>query len=124
MFMNSDEHKRIAVYFDGGCPVCSREIAFYRDRARADVFQWVDVSTCSPASMGSGLSREMAMRRMHVRDREGRLHGGAAAFAELWRNMPGMRWLGRLLAVPPFGAIAEAGYRIFLALRKSWRRPA
>jgi hypothetical protein len=46
---------------------------------------------------------------------------GTAAFAEIWRGMPGLRWLGRLLAIPPFGALAELGYRLFLRARKLWR---
>jgi hypothetical protein len=35
--------------------------------------------------------------------------------------MPGFRWLGALLAIPPFGWFAEIGYRVFLLCRKVWR---
>jgi predicted DCC family thiol-disulfide oxidoreductase YuxK len=110
------------VFYDGGCPVCSREIAFYRKRPGSDGFEWVDVQRAE-SPLGRGLSREAAMARMHVRLADGTLLSGAAAFAAMWRNMPGMRWLGRWLQVPPFGAIAEIGYRIFLRVRCAWRRP-
>jgi predicted DCC family thiol-disulfide oxidoreductase YuxK len=109
----------LQVYYDGGCPVCSREIAFYRARPGADGFVWVDVS--SEAELGAGLCREVAMARMHVRRPDGTLLSGAAAFAEMWRRMPGFKWLGWLLAMPPFGAFAELGYRGFLIARKLWR---
>ena len=110
----------LQVYFDGGCPVCSREIAFYKARPGADGFHWVDVSR-DDAPLGPGLTRNMALARMHVRRADGTLLSGAAAFAAMWRRMPGFGWLGRLIGVPPFGALAELAYRGFLLVRKRWR---
>jgi len=112
---------RPTVYYDGGCLVCSREIRFYQGRKGADGFAWVDVARADEAVLGSGLSRDEALARMHVRRGDGRIVSGAAAFAEIWRGMPGLRWLGRLLAIPPFGVLAELGYRLFLRARKLWR---
>jgi predicted DCC family thiol-disulfide oxidoreductase YuxK len=112
---------RPTVYYDGGCPVCSREVQFYRGRDGSDAFAWVDVARADEAALGPGLPRHEALACMHVRRADGRLVSGAAAFAEIWRGMPGLRWLGRLLAVPPFGAAAELGYRLFLRARKFWR---
>jgi predicted DCC family thiol-disulfide oxidoreductase YuxK len=116
------EAQRLQVFYDGGCPVCSREIAFYRARPGADGFEWVDVQRPGE-SLGTGLSREAALARLHVRLPDGTLLSGAAAFAAMWRNMPGFQWLGRWLQLPPFGALAELGYRIFLRVRRAWRRP-
>lgn len=110
----------VEVYYDGGCPVCSREIAFYRARPGAEGFRWTDVNA-EGALLGPGLTREAALARMHVRRADGTLLSGAAAFAEMWRHMPGLGWLGRLVALPPFGGLAELGYRGFLRLRGLWR---
>ncbi len=115
--------RQMQVFYDGGCPVCSREIAFYRTRPGADSFDWVDVNLAE-GSLGADLSREAALSRLHVRLADGTLLSGAAAFAAMWRCMPGLRWLGRLLTVPPFGILAELGYRIFLRVRRIWRRPS
>jgi predicted DCC family thiol-disulfide oxidoreductase YuxK len=112
---------RMQVYYDGGCGVCSREIAFYRARPGADAFDWVDVSGVDPAALGPDLTREAALARMHVRRADGTLLQGAAAFAAMWRQMPGFRWLGWLLAIPPFSGLGEIGYRGFLIVRKLWR---
>jgi predicted DCC family thiol-disulfide oxidoreductase YuxK len=110
----------LQVFYDGGCPVCSREIAFYKARPGADGFEWVNVAG-GCAALGPGLTREAALARMHVRLADGTLLSGAAAFAAMWRQMPGFRWLGALLAIPPFGWFAEIGYRVFLLCRKVWR---
>ena len=110
----------ITVYYDGGCPVCSREISYYRARPGVEGFDWIDVSDTN-ATLGSGLTQSQAMARMHVRLANGTLLSGAAAFAEMWRRMPNLAWLGWLLAMPPFETLAEGCYRLFLLARRLWR---
>lgn len=102
------------VYYDGACPLCSAEIAFYRRRT-GDV-EFVDVS--DPATpLPEGVTREAALARFHVRDGEGRMRSGADGFATLWRAVPGWGWLGRLEGVPGIRAVMEGAYRVFLRLR-------
>jgi predicted DCC family thiol-disulfide oxidoreductase YuxK len=66
------------VYYDGGCPVCSREIGFYRNRAGVETLDWVDVNGGDAAALGPGLARDAAMARMHARRADGSLVSGAA----------------------------------------------
>jgi predicted DCC family thiol-disulfide oxidoreductase YuxK len=112
---------RPAVYYDGACPVCRREIAHYQGREGAERIAWIDASSCSPEALGPGLTREAALARMHVRGPDGALVSGAAAFAALWSALPGFRWLGRLVGAWPIAPLAEAAYRGFLLLRRAWR---
>jgi predicted DCC family thiol-disulfide oxidoreductase YuxK len=112
----------LTIYFDGSCPLCRREIAFYRRLRGAERLQWVDVS--GPAALGEGLDCASAMRRFHVRDAQGRLYSGGAAFARLWRALPYWRWLGRCLAWPPLSWGLEGAYRLFLPLRPHLQRLA
>ncbi len=113
--------ERPTAYYDGACPVCAREVAFWRGRPGGAAIAWVDVSA-PDASPGAGLTRTAALARMHVRLPDGRLVAGARAFAVIWGAMPGFRWLGRLVGHPLIAPIAEAAYRGFLALRRLWRR--
>lgn len=108
------------VYFDGGCPVCRREIAWYRGRDALSPIEWVDVSaaTCDPAG---DLCRGEALRVFHVRCNDGRLARGALAFALLWQRFPGLRRAGRVAAMPGVHHVLDIAYRIFLRLRRSWR---
>ena len=105
----------LTVYYDGSCPLCRREIALYRSLRGAARLQWLDVS--AGASLGPDLSCEAAMRRFHVRDAQGRLFSGGAAFARLWRALPGWRVPGWLFAAPPLSWLLELAYRVFLPLR-------
>ncbi len=86
----TSEGGTLTVYFDGSCPLCAREIAFYRRRCAGDAARWVDVSRESPAALGAGLTRDQALERFHVRRADGTLCSGADAFTELWAEMPGM----------------------------------
>ncbi len=109
------------VYFDGGCPVCSREIAAYRRQAGAENCSWVDVSRCDESELGADLTRAAAMNRLHVRQADGRLVHGALGFAALWSALPRTAWLGRVASLPPVAWALEGAYRGFLAIRGLWR---
>jgi predicted DCC family thiol-disulfide oxidoreductase YuxK len=110
----------LTVYYDGSCPLCRREIGFYRRRVPDDAIEWIDVS--APVELGEGLSCTTAMARFHVREANGRLHSGGIAFATLWRHVPGWRWLGRIGSRRPLSWLLELGYRVFLPLRPKLQR--
>lgn len=112
----------LTIYFDGSCPLCRREIAMYRDLPASQALQWVDVSAGQP--LGEGLSCEAAMRRFHVREANGRLLSGGAAFARLWRALPGWRVLGWVFAWPPMSWLLALAYRVFLPVRPALQRLA
>ncbi len=120
--MSSNPLPPLTVYFDGACPVCSREIAMYRRQDGASSIGWVDVTTCDASMLGADLTRASALARLHVRTADGELASGALAFATLWRNIPKTAFLGRLASHRPLLAILEAGYRVLLVVRKTWRK--
>ena len=104
------------VYFDGGCPICSREIGFYQRQRGADAIRWVDITRCEDAALPVGVSRAAAMARFHVTTNNGIEHG-AAGFLALWRVLPRFRLIAQLLSVPPLPWLLERGYRLFLRIR-------
>jgi predicted DCC family thiol-disulfide oxidoreductase YuxK len=120
--MSSDSPSPLTVYFDGQCPVCSREIAMYRRQVGAGAIAWVDATTCPVGLLGGDLSRQGALVRLHVRTADGELASGARAFTMLWRHLPRTAFLGRMLDRRALLAILELGYRVLLVVRRSWRR--
>ena len=118
----SPDFPALTVYFDGACPVCSREIAFYRRQPGADACSWVDAAACADPALGPGLTRSAALGRFHVRRADGGLVDGMRGFAALWTVLPRTAWLGRLASFGPVPSVLDAAYRIFLALRPLWRR--
>lgn len=113
----------LTVYYDGACPLCRREIGFYRRRRGAERLRWLDVSAAdADTRLPTGLNRSAALRRFHVRLPDGRLTSGGAAFAELWSALPGFRLAGRLFRRRPLVDLLELGYRGFLPLRPCLQR--
>ncbi|MEO0912712.1 MAG: DUF393 domain-containing protein [Pseudomonadota bacterium] len=117
--MRNDPLSAREVYYDGGCPVCRREIALYQGVAALSSVRWTDVS--APDADLAGLDRERALRRFHVRREDGALASGAAAFTAIWRKLPYLRHVARVVDTPPFAQMAEIAYRMFLKVRKLWR---
>jgi 3-demethoxyubiquinol 3-hydroxylase len=94
----------------------------YRQQPGGEVCSWVDASRCSASELGPGLDPQRALARMHVRQADGSLVNGAAAFILMWQAFPATRWLGRIAAVPPLPWMLELGYRLFLRVRPLWRK--
>ena len=110
------------VFFDGACPLCSHEIAFYRKHEGASGIAWVDVSRTDVAELPDGLSRYDALARFHVQTADGNLLDGAAAFAHLWSTLPRFRLAGRVARIPPVLWILERLYNLFLPIRPYLQR--
>ena len=64
----------ITVYYDGSCPLCRKEIAFYQRCKGADRIDWTDVSAAGALSLEDGLTCEAAMARFHVRGSDDHLY--------------------------------------------------
>lgn len=109
------------VYFDGACPLCSREIATYQKQRGSDTIDWVDASSCTADVLGAGLDRGTAMAKLNVRDANGKLISGAAAFLFIWRQLPAFAWLVPLLSNRVMLPILNFCYDIFLKIRPVWR---
>ncbi|MEW6119579.1 MAG: DUF393 domain-containing protein [Pseudomonadota bacterium] len=122
--MTAPTAPRLTVYFDGGCPVCTREMRWYQGQRGAEAINWVDVTRCDAAALGDDLSREAALVRLHVRLPGGRLCSGARGFAALWSALPATRRAGWVASRPGIVHALELGYRAFLKLRRLWRGSA
>jgi predicted DCC family thiol-disulfide oxidoreductase YuxK len=115
-------NNQVTVYFDGSCPLCRREIGFYKNSVGADLIHWEDVSRVSDGRVAGDLSCQQAMARFHVRAANGSLKSGAAAFVELWLSLKYWHWLGWLFAHPLGIWFLEKCYVGFLRIRPAIQR--
>ncbi len=114
----------LTVYYDGACPLCVKEIGFYRRQRGGERIDWVDVSTGPQALTCDDLTCEVALKRFHARRADGGLVDGAAAFGALWLELPAWRFLGRLATAPLLSNLFESLYRLFLIFRPSLQKLA
>ena len=111
-------HVTLTVYYNGACPVCRARVARYQSKADActRLIAWCDVAEAPWALARWQVGAETALVNVHVLDDQGVLRHGAAAFARLWLELPGYRWLGWLASLPGAGLIGEPIYRRASAL--------
>jgi predicted DCC family thiol-disulfide oxidoreductase YuxK len=81
---------RLKTFYDGGCPLCSKEIAHYRRIDSAGRIDWIDITAADAELAAAGLDLPTAMRRLHVREPNGEVVSGVPAFLAIWRRLP--RW--------------------------------
>ncbi len=105
------------VFYDGNCPLCSREIEHYRRVAPAGAFEWLDVSRDPAPLRALGVTQAQGLKALHAQDDEGRLHAGVDAFRLIWRHLKRWRWLAMLADLPIIRQVLGAAYRAFAAWR-------
>lgn len=110
----------LTVLYDGGCPLCRREIAHVQGLAgrRPDsALCFIDISADAPAGAAFAAERATLLARFHVQRADGSRLDGAAAFVAMWQRLPGWRWLARLARLPGMLPLLERAYRGFLRVR-------
>jgi predicted DCC family thiol-disulfide oxidoreductase YuxK len=118
------QDNKCTMFYDGGCPLCSKEVKFYKDLDTKAAVNWIDISSThtAPAELESrGINLDKAMARLHVLDGNN-MREGASAFVALWKNLPYFSLLVPLFKVPGVLEIAEAGYTFFAKRRLAFRQ--
>lgn len=111
--------RSLTVWYDGACPLCTREIALMRWLDRGERIDFVDVA-------GDGscpIDRATLLARFHACE-GGVMLSGAAAFAAMWRAIPLLRPLGLAARHPVVLGLLEWLYRRFLTVRPALQRLA
>ena len=118
----SESPEKLKVLFDGGCPLCRREIAHVRGLAQRQGDSglcFVDISAGAGDATEFAADRATLMARFHVERADGSRLDGARAFVAMWSRLPGWRWLARLARLPGVLFLLEWAYSGFLRLRPS-----
>lgn len=105
------------VFWDGGCPLCVKEIAILKRVAATDPVRpinFFDISgpdETGPLKTAFGVPLADALARMHVVDGEGQLHTSARAFVAMWACLRGFHHLATVArAIPLVLPVLELGY--------------
>jgi predicted DCC family thiol-disulfide oxidoreductase YuxK len=106
----------VKIWFDGACPLCTREIALMQ---RLDWrITFIDVGD---KAASCPIDRETLLSRFHALE-QGKMLSGAAAFAAMWRAIPLLRPLGLLARNRMVLRGLEWLYVRFLRVRPSIQR--
>ena len=81
------------LFYDGGCPLCRKEINHYIRIDHDKRIEWIDITKAGEQLSEQGLSFTDTMRLIHAIDRKGTPQVGIPAFLVIWDELPGYRWL-------------------------------
>ena len=65
--------KKIKVFFDGSCKVCSKEISYYNKHDKNNKFNWIDLNSRSKDLKSLGISKDELMESLHIQLHNGRV---------------------------------------------------
>jgi predicted DCC family thiol-disulfide oxidoreductase YuxK len=106
----------LTLFYDGLCPLCSREIAHYRKHLPGETSRFLDITAADFDARAHGLDADRLRRVMHVKVGE-EVRTGADAFIAIWAAAPRYRWAARLARLPGVHLLLTLGYAVFARVR-------
>ena len=109
--------KKPIVFFDGGCPMCGKEINHYKKVDRLGKIEWIDITTSPEKLKEYDISLTSALERLHCINTMGEKVSGVASFVLLWDNLPYYRKLAALVKLLRLDSSLEIVYSRFAVWR-------
>ncbi|MEP0518809.1 MAG: DUF393 domain-containing protein [Hyphomicrobiales bacterium] len=125
----SEDKEQISIFYDGSCPLCVREIGFLQRSFKEETVNWQNIASVDDADaahqeVAPGLSRQLAMKRFHIRNEWGELVSGAGAFVTIWKLHPRFGRIANLLDRQPILWCLDMMYNGFLIIRPALQKLA
>ena len=110
---------KLTLLFDGGCPLCLREVKFLRSRDKLNNIKFVDIdSTDYQPNLYSGISYRDAMNRIHAIKESGEILRDVSVFREAYQLI-GLGWIYAPTKWPLLGHLVNQLYKLWA----KWRLP-
>jgi predicted DCC family thiol-disulfide oxidoreductase YuxK len=116
---NREDPQLLEVWMDGDCVLCRKSKAWCELRDPNGKLRFVDFRGRDENELP--LALENHQKSMWVRESDGTLSEGFAAWRRILTQIPGWGWLARLTSVPPFSLIGALLYRTIAANRHRLR---
>ena len=84
---------KLTIFFDGGCPLCQREVNFMQSRNQEAKLKFIDInSTDINLKLEYGITYKQAMERIHALKSDGSIIKDIKVFKEAY-NLIGLGWV-------------------------------
>jgi predicted DCC family thiol-disulfide oxidoreductase YuxK len=118
----TNEAKKLEIFYDGLCPLCTKEINHYRKHPESHRIRFVDIASRDFDPTKEGLDSEDVHRSFHVKTPEGSIVKGVDGFVEIWKYLDIFKPLS-IAAQSSLGRpFFNLGYDIFSKVRPIFRR--
>ena len=104
----------IELFYDGACPICSREVAFLRQKDVEQRLRFTDIA--DPGFVASDRPYEALMARIHARLPDGTYVEGVEVFRHVYAALGYHRCVA-ISRWPGIRGILDIAYRVFARIR-------
>ena len=104
--------KVVEVFFDGECPLCTREIRMLQRKDRAARIQFTDIAAPGFEADTYGMTQADLMARIHGRLADGTWIEGVEVFRQLYAAI-GWRTAAAITRLPGISHLVRLAYHLF-----------
>ena len=116
---------KLTIFFDGGCPLCKREVDFLQSKNQKGALSFIDINTSDFSSdLKFGITYKQAMDRIHAMKSDGSVIKDIKVFQEAY-SLIGLGWIYAPTKLPILDKFIEfvyglwAKYRLRITFRPS-----
>tara|TARA_B100000214_G_C23949156_1_gene619527 strand:- start:1172 stop:1573 length:402 start_codon:yes stop_codon:yes gene_type:complete len=108
---------KLTIFFDGGCPLCKREIDFLQSRNKKEYLRFIDIDSFDFSKENQyGITYKQAMERIHAQKSDGSIIKDIKVFQEAY-SLIGLGWIYIPTKLPIFDKFFDYIYMIWARYR-------
>ena len=108
---------KLTIFFDGGCPLCKREVDFLQSKNQKGALSFIDINTSDFSSdLKYGITYKQAMDRIHAMKSDGSVIKDIKVFQEAY-SLIGLGWIYAPTKLPILDKFIEFIYGLWAKYR-------
>lgn len=112
---------KLVVFYDGACHACIKDRRRYEKLAgkTGESVEWFDITGRDDVLRREGVDPDSALRELHVKDSEGKMHREMDAYILLMSRVPVLKPLAWLIGLPVIRPALARLYHLWVDRRLS-----
>lgn len=107
----------INVFYDDRCPLCRREIEYYKKLSASTEIKWSGISENILTLEKYGISYIESLKVLHAINEDNQMVYGVDTFILIWQQLPKWKWIAKFVELPLIYQLSKGIYRIFAKWR-------
>ena len=104
---------KLTIFFDGGCPLCKREVDFLQSKNQKGYLGFIDINSSDfSLDFKYGISYKQAMERIHAFKSDGSVIKDIKVFQEAY-SLIGLGWIYKPTKLPILDKCIESIYGLW-----------
>lgn len=91
---------QITVFYDGDCPLCTKEVIRWKQASFDCDVDWFNISGHDDELRTRGIDPRQALLQLHTQTDDGRILVSIDSYALLLKQLKHWRWLGVIMSLP------------------------